>query len=111
MLEAQKDALAKEIEVASSAATPALKIKCPKGVSIQVGMGLSDNKPKYDAIRVCPPCVSLAVGLKTYCRLASCERPHWGGGDKLGIAVGRCPSGQESKAISNSEYVCRSWQQ
>ena len=55
MLEAQKDVLAKEIEVASGAANPALKIKRPKGVSIQVGMGLSDNKPKYDAIRVCPP--------------------------------------------------------
>ena len=54
VLEAQKDALAKEIEAASGAAAPAMKIQHPKGVSIQVGMGLADNKPRYNAIRVCP---------------------------------------------------------
>ena len=57
-LEAQKDALSKEIE---AVVVPVPKIPCPKGVSIQVGMGLADNKLRYDAIRVCS-CVSLAVG-------------------------------------------------
>lgn len=57
-LEAQKDALSKEIE---AVVVPVPKIPRPKGVSIQVGMGLADNKLRYDAIRVCS-CVSLAVG-------------------------------------------------
>ena len=102
-LEAQKNALSKEIE---AAATPELKIKHPaKGVSIRAGMGLSDNKPRYDAIRVCP-CVSFATRLKTHHRLASCERAHWGGRNKLGIAVGRDPTCQESEAVSSSKLEC-----
>ena len=53
-LEAQKDALTKEIEAASGAAAPVSRIPPPpKGVSIQEGMGLSDNKTRYDTIRVC----------------------------------------------------------
>jgi hypothetical protein len=52
-LEAQKEVLTKEVtEVTAAASVP--KVERPQGVSIQVGMGLSDNKPKYDAIRVCP---------------------------------------------------------
>ncbi|KAI9454669.1 hypothetical protein BJY52DRAFT_1188790 [Lactarius psammicola] len=49
-LQAQKDILAKEVAEAC-AATSMPKIGRPRGVSIQVGMGLSDNKPRYDAIR------------------------------------------------------------
>jgi len=45
-LEAQKDALSKEIE----AAAPAPKITRPKGVGIQAGMGLSKNKASFSVL-------------------------------------------------------------
>jgi hypothetical protein len=61
-LEAQKEALSNEILAASSTSAAVSKIERPRGVSIQEGMGLSNNKPKYDAIRVCP-CVHIATGL------------------------------------------------
>jgi hypothetical protein len=60
-LEAQKEALSKEIEATSATTALMSKIKRPQGASIQEGMGLSDNKPKYDAIRVCPH-VNAAAG-------------------------------------------------
>ncbi|KAF8268207.1 hypothetical protein EI94DRAFT_1800717 [Lactarius quietus] len=51
-LKAQKKALAATITKASAAAMSGATIGCPpRGVSIQEGMGLSNNKPKYDAIR------------------------------------------------------------
>ena len=53
-LEAQKEALSKEITAASAtAASVAVIGRLPRGVGIREGMGLSNNKPKYDAIRVC----------------------------------------------------------
>ncbi|KAI9431720.1 hypothetical protein H4582DRAFT_2084597 [Lactarius indigo] len=52
-LEAQKEALSKELTEKSAAAAASLpKIeRPPKGMSIQKGMELSDDKPRYDAIR------------------------------------------------------------
>ena len=52
VLEAQKKALTKEVADLNSA-TPVIMIgRPPRGVSIQEGMGLSNDKVKYDAIRV-----------------------------------------------------------
>ncbi|KAI9458327.1 hypothetical protein BJY52DRAFT_1223446 [Lactarius psammicola] len=52
MLEAQKEAIAKEISDSSAMTASVPKIgRPPRGTSIQAGMGLLNNKPKYDAIR------------------------------------------------------------
>jgi len=61
-LQAQKEILTKEVAEAC-ATTSMAKIGRPQGVSIQAGMGLSDNKPRYDAIRVCLH-INLAFGMK-----------------------------------------------
>ncbi|KAN0139557.1 hypothetical protein V8E53_002586 [Lactarius tabidus] len=50
-LEAQKEALSKEITEASAATSVAIIERPARGVGIQEGMGLLNNKPKYDAIR------------------------------------------------------------
>ena len=53
-IQAQKEALIEEAANASTTIS-APKIGCPRqGVGIQEGMGLSDDKHKYDTIRVCP---------------------------------------------------------
>ncbi|KAI9433387.1 hypothetical protein H4582DRAFT_2082262 [Lactarius indigo] len=53
-LKAQRDVISREITQAEASAVAASEPKIerpPKGVSIQVGMGLADDKPRYDAIR------------------------------------------------------------
>ncbi len=50
-LEARKEALMQELSEVS--AITVLQIKRPAEMSIQDGMGLADNKPRYDVIRVC----------------------------------------------------------
>ena len=61
-IQAQKEALAEEV-AKSSTTISAPKIGRPRrGVGIQEGMGLSDDKHKYDAIRVCPH-MGLAIGM------------------------------------------------
>jgi len=40
-------------ELSEVSAITVLQIKRPAEMSIQDGMGLADNKPRYDVIRVC----------------------------------------------------------
>ena len=53
----------------------------------------------------CANTSNVAKEIKPYCCLASCQGPRRRGGHKLGSALGRDPSNQESQVVSSCEFI------